>query len=309
MARRCLAFIAAALLLAGPAVAADQGMAGTWAFKSGGRIVMLLRLHGTSGVLERPQHANFSGGEAVSGIGPPVIAVPLQVAASSPDTVRLREPDPDNPSQVNILDLRRTGPERAELTVEGIPIAAMPFVRVGPDAKVDATPGRAVSEVPDNPQMTRIFQEDQAARQGQITTLDWATISKADAGRRTQVRALLAGGELRSASDFLHAGFVFQHGDTPGDFLLAHTLAVIALRKGSDEATWLAAATLDRYLQKIGQPQVYGAQFRTGPDKSFTQDPYDRTLIPDSLRALLGVPDQAAQDLQRKAYQTPANAP
>jgi hypothetical protein len=32
-------------------------------------------------------------------------------------------------------------------------------------------------------------------------------------------------------------------------------------RKSDLDARWIAAATLDRYLQRIGQPQVFGTQF------------------------------------------------
>ena len=55
---------------------------------------------------------------------------------------------------------------------------------------------------------------------------------------------------------------IFQHGTKPEDYLLAHVLATAALRKGGAPlAPGLVAATLDRYLQSIGQPQVFGTQF------------------------------------------------
>lgn len=303
MVRWVSAFIATALLLAGPAFAADQGMAGTWAFKSGGRIVMLLRLQATSGVLDRPRHASFSGGEAVSGIALPVISIPVQVVPAGPGALRILQPDPSNPADVTRFDFRLTGPDRAQLTIEGAPLAPLPFVRVGADARVDPDLDRPV---PDNPEMTRIYEADQAPRQGGFFSVDWKAVAKGDALRRAQVRAMIQRGELHSADDFLHAGFIFQHGDAPGDFLYAHTLALIALRRGSDQAAWLAAASLDRYLQKIGQPQIYGTQFLVQPDKSFTQNPYDRILVSDELRELLGVPDQAAQETQRRAFGQPA---
>jgi hypothetical protein len=59
-------------------------------------------------------------------------------------------------------------------------------------------------------------------------------------------------------------------------------------------ARWLAAATLDRYLQKVGQPQVFGTQYRRAgtPNAPWTMDPYDDQL-PDSLRAIYCTPDRA----------------
>jgi hypothetical protein len=54
---------------------------------------------------------------------------------------------------------------------------------------------------------------------------------------------------------------VFQHGRDADDYLLAHILAVQAVVKGDASSKWIAAATLDRYLQAIGHPQVFGTQY------------------------------------------------
>lgn len=58
-----------------------------------------------------------------------------------------------------------------------------------------------------------------------------------------------------TGQDFERAALVFQHGDTPDDSLAVHLLAMTALGKGATSARWLAAATLNRYLQKVGQPR------------------------------------------------------
>src|SRR4030095_15659952 len=96
------------------------------------------------------------------------------------------------------------------------------------------------------------------------------------------------------------------HGETPDDYLLAHTLAMIAVAKGDSGALWIGTATLDRYLQSIKRPQIYGTQFKTVADGKMTQEPYNRTLISDLLRDELGVPDLAAQQEQLKAWQAEA---
>jgi hypothetical protein len=101
---------------------------------------------------------------------------------------------------------------------------------------------------------------------------------------------------------FQRAAYVFQHGDTPDDYLLAHTLAMVAVARGQSGAVWIASATLDRYLNSIHQPQIYGTQFRTKPNEPATQEPYNRTLISDALRRQLRVPSQAVQEEQRKRY-------
>jgi hypothetical protein len=117
------------------------------------------------------------------------------------------------------------------------------------------------------------------------------------------VRELLARGKLHTGNDFERAAFVFQHGETPDDYLLAHTLAMVAVARGDGSAIWIAAATLDRYLQSVNRPQIYGTQFKFKSGGHVTQNSYDRQLIPDALRRDLGVPSLAAQQSQRERYE------
>lgn len=104
----------------------------------------------------------------------------------------------------------------------------------------------------DNQEMTAIYLADQAARD-HPATIDWKVLWPADKARRGQTQALLDAGRLGSANDFYHAAYVFQHGEDAEDCLKAHALAVVATARGKQEATWIAAATLDRYLQRIGK--------------------------------------------------------
>ena len=150
--------------------------------------------------------------------------------------------------------------------------------------------------------MKRIFDEDQKVRQMGLFNIDWASVRKSDAERRRATMKLLNEGALHSGEDFVWAAFIFQHGSGPNDFLLAHTLAMIAMKKGYTDAIWIASATLDRYLQSIKQPQIYGTQFLTPKGGSTTQEPYNRTLISDALRHELQVPGLAAQAAQCKQY-------
>ncbi len=61
-------------------------------------------------------------------------------------------------------------------------------------------------------------------------------------------------------------------------------------------------ATLDRYLQKVGQAQVLGTQSLT-QNGSLSRGLYDEQLIPDSLRVALGVPTRAEEAAQRAAME------
>jgi hypothetical protein len=163
-------------------------------------------------------------------------------------------------------------------------------------------PGLAQDQRPaNNPEMAEMLAADQAVRHSMTAEKlrDRAflqTMIAEDAERRRRTRALLEAGSLQTAEDYRAAAFVFQHGATPEDYLLAHSLAVAALAKGDDESAWIAAATLDRYLQMTGKAQIYGTQTRKAPDGPATLDPYDRDLVPDTLRTALAVPTRAEQD-------------
>jgi hypothetical protein len=163
-------------------------------------------------------------------------------------------------------------------------------------AALAETPPKMSGTVVGNLEMKSIFADDQRVRQPGYKG-EWK-----DEPRRAKVRELLAKNALKSGIDFEEAAFVFQHGQTPDDFLMAHTLAMIAVAKGRQNALWIASATLDRYLQHIGQKQIYGTQYqvldsqgRPSIDGHWSQEPYDRTLISDALRHEIGVPTQAQQ--------------
>lgn len=152
-----------------------------------------------------------------------------------------------------------------------------------------------------NAEMTAIFAADQAAR-ANPAAIDWEIVSKADDDRRKRVQELLDSGALDSGDDYYHAAFVFQHGDAPDDYLKAHALAIIAAARGKEGAAWIAAATLDRYLQKIGQAQIYGTQYLRKSSEPWTQEPYNRTLLSDAMRKATGVPEQSEQQARLADY-------
>jgi len=162
------------------------------------------------------------------------------------------------------------------------------------------------ADVSDNPEMAAILASDQAGRQdlGAVLAGGRAYAERMiaeDAIRREQVRALLEAGALRTGADFHAAAFVFQHGSTPDDYLLAHSLALAAVAKGSTESTWIAAATLDRYLEMTGKPQIYGTQTTMRRGQPPTRDPYDHVLVPESLLIALGVPTKAREEASKAA--------
>jgi len=152
---------------------------------------------------------------------------------------------------------------------------------------------------------------------------DPEAVNERDTTRRSQVRQLLTNGALQSAQDFHDAAYIFQHGQASDEYLLAHILAVEAVVKGDASSKWIAAATLDRYLQAIGKGQVFGTQYS---DKAFlyysqhhgessamnkpeahepgmTQEPYNEQLVPDALRKDFCVPSREQQQKNLKEFE------
>jgi hypothetical protein len=161
----------------------------------------------------------------------------------------------------------------------------------------------------------QLFQEDQNDLPGHgpngTSSVDEQQYNDRVEGRKQQVHILLTNGGIRTGEDFYDAAFIFQHGETGEDYLFAHVLAMDAIVKGYDTAKWIAAATLDRYLQIVHQPQVFGTQYPLDPNKPHppedstptgrfkgrTQQPYNDSFLPDSLRSDFCV---ASRDQQKQ---------
>ncbi len=161
----------------------------------------------------------------------------------------------------------------------------------------------------DNAEITRLFEADQRVRENikpeQFKDRTFVTrMIEGDRIRRERTNVLLKEGKIRTANDLYQAAFMFQHGNRPDDYLLAHTLALASAAKGNKDAAWIAAATLDRYLQAIGQKQIYGTQYLNRRETGPTMEPYNRELVPDALREMLGVPVLEKQDARLTAMKT-----
>lgn len=158
----------------------------------------------------------------------------------------------------------------------------------------------AAKHWPTNAEMTAMFDADQKARE--VDKIDWKVLGEADHRRLSRTKALLSSGALQSGDDFWHSAFIFQHGDGANDYLLAYALATVAIARGRTDGGWIAAATLDRYLQTIGRKQIYGTQFAFPDSGKVNQEPYDRSLISDALRIASGVPSQDEQVKQGEMF-------
>jgi hypothetical protein len=157
-----------------------------------------------------------------------------------------------------------------------------------------ASPAHSPAPPADNPELARLYQEDQADRAvGPNGKQDWEAVSKRDDERRARIRAIVAERGARTAADHYHAAMVYQHGSTVADFEEAHRLALRAaeLDPSHKSAKWLAAAANDRSLMNQGKPQLYGTQFKLVDGKwvLWEVDP----SITDEERAKWGVPPLA----------------
>lgn len=119
----------------------------------------------------------------------------------------------------------------------------------------------------DHEELARLCAEDQADRSAQA--IDWEVVGQRDGVRLARVKELYAANQLATGADFYHAAMVLLHGWEAEDVLLAHELSVLAISKGEDRAVWLAAATEDRFLMKIGRPQRFGTQYQGDGDGTY----------------------------------------
>jgi hypothetical protein len=171
-----------------------------------------------------------------------------------------------------------------------------------PEAQKPSTPPKTVHEV---------FVEDQNDLSGganggpRFTEEEYRNRAKA---RQASLRAMLAAGEIKTGDDFRDAAYLFQHSEDPNDCLFAHILAMEAMARGTTAARFIAAATLDRYLQFTKQPQVFGTQYELDRNVPLTVHnsglplpygrtlaPYDETFVSDFVRTDFCVPVLAQQ--------------
>jgi hypothetical protein len=308
-----LRYLLPAILLGASApLAAEPPQPGHWAVMTAGGTVMRIDLarglDGWSATLLRPVHFSY-GDEEFSGIQPETASLPASQVREAGGDLELTIPDPASGGNSSVFRFHQLDASHATLGIAGVPIEPFPLLlteTAAPIAPFDPQRSYAVATYrPTNGEMSGIFDADQADR-ADPAHIDWSKVDKADEARRARTQELLDGGQLQSAEDFYHAAFVFQHGSRPEDYLKAHLFALVAMARGKPSAKWIAAATLDRYLDSIGRKQVLGTKFRM-VDGQPVMDPatLDPGLAPDSLRQALGVPPLAEQEEQMRRAMTP----
>ncbi len=284
-------------------------LAGSWTLTLGPKTFLVLSIAvepGTAGVggsLSRPLHFQTADSWSFADVHGGVTTEPIASPACDAGVLTFATGSKDDLIHYR---MERGSASQVHLQVVEIPLPPLVLTRAAGKAAVSDVWEQGKTYTPDDgvassAVMKAIFAEDQRAREPG-SKIDWVVVKPADEVRRQKTVELLRKGELHTADDYLWASFVFQHGDTPDDYLMAHTLALVALRKGDRQAVWMTTATMDRYLQSIGKAQIFGTQFNTPDGRPTTMEPYDRTLISDALRHELEVPVQASQEERRLQY-------
>jgi hypothetical protein len=299
-----------------PGNSAFREFVGTWVMKLGSDTFMVITLRSDGqqlkGTVKRPQQfMTTSDGTHFTHITPTVKEWAIAKGAIKDDHLHFVAMNPDDKADNDEYDMGLAGKDQALIKITDAPFEPWHFARSGnADTAVFTAWSqdhsyRLEANVPSNSEMAKIVDEDQKARTGnffKMSEQERLELSRQDADRRTRTRQLLEGGQLHTGEDFSRAATVFQHGSMPEDYLLAHSLAIVAVSKGDDTALWTSTAALDRYLQSIGRPQIYGTQFKPEGKNGVTQEPYNRELISDAIRLQLGATTLATQQEQLKQY-------
>jgi hypothetical protein len=307
----CMFLFAAACTSTSPH---ETGFAGTWVMNLGQKTFCVLTLQQKgdtfTGGLSRPEHFQTSNGVRFSQVSADVGRETIESASIKDGHLHFTTKNSKDKNDVSEYELTLNGEDSASLKIVDVPLPPWQLVRSdskrNPTVSIDWDSRRSYSQeddVPSNAEMQKLFEQDQAVRQDYVQfAKNSEKIDREDNERRSQTRKLLADGKLHTGEDFARAAFIFQHGSTADDYLFAHTLAMIAAAKGDEQSLWIGTATLDRYLQATGKPQIYGTQFKSTADKTATQEPYNPNLIDDALRRELGVPSIAEQEQQRQSF-------
>jgi len=158
--------------------------------------------------------------------------------------------------------------------------------------------------------LLKLYEEDQAARthlqslpEHEVRKFITEVMLPADKIRLAQVEEKLNMSETLSSREYLAAAVIMQHGSEPAHYKKAMELSqkAVALDPANKDASWLSCAAEDRYLMKIGQPQVWGTQLdrkmnNTGTYEIHYLDNFDKTARTDEQRKKCGIPSLAEME-------------
>lgn len=110
-----------------------------------------------------------------------------------------------------------------------------------------------------------LFSQDQSDRRKlSLNQVDWLYVNPRDVERLNAAKKLIENGTSHlSGLDLWYLSFIFQHSDSPSDYLIANSLAKESFKKGFKKAVWIICASFDRYLVTTTGKQAYKTQYKT----------------------------------------------
>jgi hypothetical protein len=147
-----------------------------------------------------------------------------------------------------------------------------------------------VKESPVSKLLKQMVEDDQSLRSRD--SVNWQAVRRADLQHREKVFGLLAQGLITDGIDLYRAALILQHADASTCrecYLLAYHLSLQAVEEGHEQARYVAALNLDRYLVFSDMPQRYGTQYNVDSTGRYYLFEYDST-VSDSERAIWQVP-------------------
>jgi len=142
----------------------------------------------------------------------------------------------------------------------------------------------------DNPEVAKMFEEDQKVRQGGMSSPE--AIKKMileDATRLKRIKELVAENKLTTANDYYAGAFLYQHGQAFEEYQMAHQLAVCSLLLGKNDAKWIGAASYDRMLCSAGHLQRWATQFRVRGGETTLNPCGDKGINESERKIVVGV--------------------
>ncbi|MFT8553797.1 MAG: hypothetical protein ABF697_00605 [Zymomonas mobilis] len=135
-------------------------------------------------------------------------------------------------------------------------------------------------ELPPNTEIIKLYHE--------VQPLKNTDEELAGSARIQRVKDIITQGKLHTAQDFNQAAYILNRSSRSEDALFAHSLAMAALANGDETAITTATNSLDHYLMLNGRPQIYGTCREGSAKNSPIKQPYDNSIIPETLRHELG---------------------
>lgn len=139
-----------------------------------------------------------------------------------------------------------------------------------------------------NKELQRIYKADQKDRENSFLRNDFAVLKKRDLLRKTILDKLSRSSQIRTATDYYYAAFLYHHNLSLESSKKAICFAKKSIELGNKKARYLYALAMDRLLIKEGKRQKFGTQYK----------------VIDGVKKLYPI-DSKTTDAERSMYDVP----